>query len=145
MQNITTALRAFPPFAISHSPRLFLIMLPRCICLVALLRLSFAGAEPLHFPLIRKSAILTVDDYLLAADIIRYKYGYNSGSTTSKRQNSAAIPLVNKVCSESCRSINLPLTLGIVWRVVTWVPSRLERRALNSPNRSLCAPNPSLQ
>lgn len=67
------------------------------LTLVALLGLNFAGAEPVHFPLTRRSTILTVDDYAVAADIMRYKYGYKSDSTISKRQNSAAVPIIDQV------------------------------------------------
>lgn len=67
------------------------------VSLVALLHLSFASAEPLHFPLMKKSTILTADDYAVAADIIRYKYGYKSDSTNSKRQHSAAVPIIDQV------------------------------------------------
>ena len=75
-------------------------MIPLSLSLVAFSCLSFAGAEPLHMPLMRKRTPLTVDDYGLAADSLRFKYGYNSGSTTSKRQNSAAVSIINQVCSQ---------------------------------------------
>ncbi|KAF9792193.1 aspartic peptidase domain-containing protein [Thelephora terrestris] len=71
-------------------------MIPLPLTLVALSCLSFAGAEPIHTPLMRKRSALTVDDYGVAADLLRSKYGYNPGSTTSKRQNAAGISIINQ-------------------------------------------------
>jgi len=61
------------------------------VSLVALLHLSFAGAEPSHLPLMRRSAILRADDYAAAANHMRYKYGFEPDSTISKRQESSAL------------------------------------------------------
>lgn len=73
-------------------------MIPLTLSLVALSCLSFAGAEPVHVSLTRKRAPMTVDDYGVAADSLRSKYGFGPGSTPSKRQSTAAVPIINQVC-----------------------------------------------
>lgn len=88
---------SLPP--LSHSSRLSFVMIPLYLSLVAFSCLSFAGAEPIHFPLKKRNTVPTIDDYAHAADLVRIKYGFPPGSTTSKRQNSAAVPVINQVCS----------------------------------------------
>jgi len=72
-------------------------MIPLYLSLAAVSCLSFAGAEPFHIPLVRKSNSFTEHDYGVAADALRAKYGFKH-SSTSKRQNTAAIPVINQVC-----------------------------------------------
>lgn len=72
-------------------------MVPLYLSLAALSCLSFASAEPLHVPLTRKRAPSTMDDLAASADFTRSKYGLNSVSTPSKRQSSAAVPIINQV------------------------------------------------
>ena len=92
----------FLPFSTSvPSPGPSLIMIPLYLSLVALSCLSFAGAEPFHIPLVRKRGDpLTVDEWGVAADALRYKYGYPPSSPL-KRQNTAAISVINQVCPRS--------------------------------------------
>jgi len=73
-------------------------MIPLYLSLAAVSCLSFAGAEPFHIPLVRKSAPGTEYNYGAAADALRHKYGYPDRSSASKRQNTAAIPVINQVC-----------------------------------------------
>ena len=73
-------------------------MIPLTLSLVVLSCLCFAGAEPVHVSLTRKRTPMTMDDYGVAADSLRSKYGFSPGSTPSKRQNTAAIPIINQVC-----------------------------------------------
>lgn len=81
-------------------PLSLLIMIPLYLSLAAFSCLSFAGAEPFHIPLVRDRTPLSIEDYTHAADSLRYKYGYTH-SSTSKRQNTAAIPAINQVGSHS--------------------------------------------
>lgn len=71
-------------------------MIPLYLSLAALSCLSFAGAEPFHIPLVRKRAPSSIHEYGVAADAMRFKYGYTHHSS-SKRQNTAAIPVINQV------------------------------------------------
>ena len=71
-------------------------MIPLHLSLAALSCLSFAGAEPFHIPLVRKRTPLTVDELPGAADGLRNKYNIAS-SSASKRQTTAAIPVINQV------------------------------------------------
>ena len=75
-------------------------MIPLHLSLAALSCLSFAGAEPFHIPLVRKNVPHSIDHYAYAADALRGKYGFTH-SSHSKRQNTAAIPIVNQVCPRS--------------------------------------------
>lgn len=77
-------------------------MLPLSLSLVVLSCLSFAGAEPFHVPLLRKRAPVSIEDYANAAVALRGKYGYTNTTSdfpTSKRQNTAAVPIINQVGS----------------------------------------------
>jgi hypothetical protein len=78
-------------------PLFSLVMIPLYLSLAALSCLSFAGAEPFHFPLTRRSNPLSMDDFVNAAHALRIKYGYTP-SSPSKRQNTAGIPIINQVC-----------------------------------------------
>jgi len=71
-------------------------MISLYLSLVALSCLSFVGAEPSHIPLVRRRDPISVEGYRIAADALRFKYGYPR-SSTSKRQNAVAIPLTNQV------------------------------------------------
>ena len=88
----------------SPSLRSFLIMIPLYLSLAALSCLSFAGAEPFHIPLVKKRSALSVNDYAIAADVSRIKYGYPH-SSTSKRQNTAAVSVINQVCPHFSHNI----------------------------------------
>lgn len=79
-------------------------MIPFYLSLVALSCLGFAGAEPFHIPLVRTSTPPTMDSYIAAAQDLKVKYNYNNPST-SKRQNTAAISVVNQVSRFSAREI----------------------------------------
>ena len=79
-------------------------MIPFYLSLVALSCLSFAGAEPLHIPLVRASTPPTIAGYVVAAESMKAKYNYIS-PTTSKRQNSAALSIINQVGRFSARGI----------------------------------------
>jgi len=79
-------------------------MIPLYLSLAAVSCLSFAGAEPFHIPLVRKSPSGTEFNYGAAADALRDKYGYSRPSAT-KRQNTAAIPVINQVCP--CSSLKI--------------------------------------
>lgn len=79
-------------------------MISLYLSLAAVSCLSFAGAEPFHIPLVRKSTPGTEYNYGAAADALRMKYGY-SHSSASKRQNTAAIPVINQVYS--CFSLEI--------------------------------------
>jgi len=70
-------------------------MVPLYLSLAALSCLGFAGAEPFHIPLVRKRSPTSVDEYAGAADALRSKYHYHS--STTKRQNTAGIPVINQV------------------------------------------------
>jgi len=83
-------------------------MVPLYLSLAALSYLSFAGAAhsraPLHIPLVVERK-LSVDEYWIAADTLRFKYGVPHSSlskrhTTSTRHNTgiAAIPITDRVC-----------------------------------------------
>ena len=74
-------------------------MTPLQLSLVALSCLSFASAEPFHIPLVRKRDPIPIEGLGIAADALRDKYGYPQSSSPSKRQDTAAIPMVNRVCS----------------------------------------------
>lgn len=91
-----------PPF---HHPRSLstpspLIMIPLYLSLAAFSSLSFAGAEPFHFPLVKRWNPMSIEDYGIAAHSLRIKYGYTPHST-SKRQSTAGIPVINQVCPRS--------------------------------------------
>ena len=109
-------------------------MIPLYLSLAALSSLSFAGAEPFHIPLAKRRAFPTIDDYVKAADELRIKYGHGHPST-SKRQNTAAIPIINQVCP--CFAPIPPhITSTIIYRTatpVTWLPLKSEHRAFNTP------------
>ena len=132
----------WPPRSLSLSqsrsslfPQSSPIMTPLYLSLAALSCLSFAGAEPFHMPLVRNGAPLSTQGYGDAADALRRKYRYNYPST-SKRQNTAAIPLVNWACP--CFFLNLHLCLTMIHSTTTpatWVLSKLEPRAFNTPNQ----------
>lgn len=77
-------------------------MIPLYVSLVALSCLSFAGAEPFHVPLMRKRTPTTMDGYIVAAEALRIKYGLTP-SSPSKRQNTAAVPVINQVCPRPSR------------------------------------------
>jgi hypothetical protein len=79
-------------------------MIPFYLSLAALSFLSFAGAEPLHIPLVRTSTPPTMDNYVAAADALKTKYGFNP-PTTSKRQNTASVSIINQVSRFSAREI----------------------------------------
>ena len=79
-------------------------MIPLYLTLAALSCLSFAGAEPFHMPLVRKRTPVSIEEYAHAADALKSKYGH-SHSSTSKRQNTAAIPIINQVCA--CFSLKI--------------------------------------
>lgn len=81
-------------------------MIPFYLSLAALSCLSFAGAEHLHIPLVRASTPPTMDGYVAAADSMKGKYGYGA-PTASKRQNNAAIPIINQVGRFSAREISI--------------------------------------
>ena len=85
------------PSSTSLFPRSSPIMIPLYLSLVALSCLSLAGAEPFHMPLVRKRAPLSTQGYGNAADALRRKYGYNHPSS-SKRQNTVDIPVINQAC-----------------------------------------------
>jgi len=77
-------------------------MVPIYLSLAALSYLTFAGAvpfhaAPLHIPLVVKRKPLSVDEYWIAADALRVKYGVPY-SSLSKRHQTAAIPITNRVC-----------------------------------------------
>ena len=76
------------------------------LSLTALLCLGFAGAvpfpAPLHIPLVVKRGPLSVDEYWIAADALKVKYGVPY-SSLSKRQTTAAIPITNRVCPPSTK------------------------------------------
>ena len=122
------------PFTISVlAPGPPLIMVPLLLSLAALSCLSFAGAEAFHVPLVRKrDYISTVEDWGVAADALRNKYGFPS-SSPSKRQNTAAIPVINQVCPSLPHKS--PPTLTTIRRTVTpvtWVLSRSGHRVFNT-------------
>lgn len=71
-------------------------MIPIYLSLVVLSCLSFAGAEPFHIPLVRRRDPISVEEWGIAADALRNKYGYPH-SSPSKRQDTAAIPIINQV------------------------------------------------
>ena len=81
-------------------------MVPLYFSLVALSYLGFAGAEPFHVPLVRKSHTHTVDDYAIAADALRNKYGHTH-SSASKRQNTGGFSVINQVCTYSSLRISV--------------------------------------
>ena len=58
------------------------------------------ASEPLHVPIVRRGSIPSVESYAKAADDVRYKYGFKSGSSR-KRASSAAVPLTDEVCAPS--------------------------------------------
>ena len=91
----TALASTIPTLSLSLQPTL--TMIPLHLSLVVLSCLSFAGAVPFHIPLVRKRDPIPVEDLGIAADALRNKYGYPH-SSSSKRQDTAAIPLINLVC-----------------------------------------------
>jgi len=71
-------------------------MVPLLLSLAALSCISFAGAEPFHIPLVKKRDPFPARDWGVAADALRTKYGIPN-SSPSKRQNTAAVPVINQV------------------------------------------------
>jgi len=77
-------------------------MIPLYLSLTALSYLTLAGAvpfaAPLHIPLTKRGP-LSVNEYWVAADALRVKYGVPH-SSLSKRHNAgiAAIPITDRVC-----------------------------------------------
>jgi len=82
--------------ALSPSSQPALAMAPLHLFLPALLCLSSVSADPFHIPLVRRRDPISVEEYGIAADALRIKYGYPH-SSTSKRQNPATIPVINQV------------------------------------------------
>ena len=89
----------------SSSPFPSLTMVPLFLSLAALSCLGFAGAEPFHIPLVRRHNPLSVEEYAAAADALRSKYHFTH-TPNSKRQNTAAIPIINQVCPEPSLSLS---------------------------------------
>jgi len=75
-------------------------MIPLYLSLTALSCLTLTSAvpfpAPLHIPLVVKRGPLSVDEYWIAADALKVKYGVPY-SSLSKRHNAAAIPITNRV------------------------------------------------
>ena len=86
-------------------------------------------------PLVRKRTPLSTQGYGDVADALRRKYGHGRPST-SKRQNTADIPIINQACP--CFSLHSHLCLTMIYSIttpVTWVPSKSEPRAFNTPDQ----------
>ena len=79
-------------------------MIPFYLSVAAFSCLGFAGAEPFHIPLVRTSTPPTMGSYIAAAEALKAKYNYNNPST-SKRRDTAAIPIVDQVSRFSAREI----------------------------------------
>ena len=78
-------------------------MIPLYLSLGLVSCLSFAGAEPFHIPLVR-SGPRSIEDYVGAGNALRNKYGYTD--SLSKRQNTAAVPIINQVIlALRCKSL----------------------------------------
>jgi len=79
-------------------------MISLYLSLTALSCLSFAGAvpfhNPLHIPLVVKREPLSFEEYGIAAEALRIKYGFLH-SSPSKRQDTTGIPITNHVSSFS--------------------------------------------
>jgi len=81
-------------------------MISLYLSLTAVSCLSFqvAGAvpfhSPFHIPLVVKREPLSFEEYGIAAEALRIKYGFPQ-SSPSKRQDTSGIPITNNVSSFS--------------------------------------------
>ena len=91
---------AFTIPVLSPLPRATLTMIPLHLSLVALSCLSFVGAEPFHISLVRKRDPISFEEWEIAAEALRNKYGHPR-SSPSKRQDTAVIPVINQVFPRS--------------------------------------------